>query len=237
MGSAMRSLGLVLVLATSLAAGPVFAKEAPRHGVVAATRELFKAWQDVRRIQRGGATGSELGHARARLTEKRAALCKRLGMAPALQLLKGAFVDGPQELICAVKKHPFRTVAILVGAVGVCTAAGMAGLPIDAIALCASAGLTVKVMASNWHKVTAAFKRHSRTRWRTVGEDLVFPAAAFAAGLGMGAAVEGATQTLGSAAGPLGVGLKSTAQSVDDLVPITEVLGGEHKPAPKHKPH
>jgi hypothetical protein len=216
--------GLLLVVAAIAFARPVVA--APRQGVIVATCELFKAWRAVKHAE-----GAELVRARSHLAHQKAELCKRLSRAPGAQLLRGAFVDGPKALYCEAKKHPLRTAAVLLGAVGLCTAASMAGLPIDTIALWASAGLTAKVIAGNWRKVHAAFKKHSRTRWRLAGQDLVFPAAAFAAGLGMGAAVEGATRAV-NAEGALGLGLKSTAQTVDDLVPITEVLGKPHKGQP-----
>ncbi len=93
----------------------------------------------------------------------------------------------------------------------------------------------MKAIAGNWREVRAAFRKHSRSRWELVGEDVVFPAAAFAAGVGLGAVAEGATQAA-HANGALGVGLRSTAQSVDDLVPLATALGPHDKNAPKKSP-
>ena len=231
----MRNLCWSVVLAASLAAIPALAGERAHHGVFAATCEVVQAWRTVRQLRREGADPTRLARAEARLTARKATFCQRVKAAPAVQLLRGAFVDGPKELFCEVKAHPFRTLGVLAGAVGICTAAGMAGIPIDTIALWGSAALTVKGIAGNWHKVRDAFKRHTRNRWETVGEDVVFPAMAFGAGVGLGAAAESATQAV-NANGALGMGLRSTAQSVDDLVPLTVVLGPHDKNAPKKTP-
>jgi hypothetical protein len=154
-------------------------------------------------------------------------------LGPLAQVLRGTFVDGPKELWRAVRRHPIRTCAVLAGAIGVSTLAGFVGLPIDAIALAASAGLTLKAIHHDWPTVKRAFRAHRANRWRLAGEDLLFPATAFAAGVGMGAVVEGAAGVaeagLGLDSPALAVGLKSTAQSLDDLVPIAAAAGGEQR--------
>lgn len=230
----MRSLCGSLALLACLAT-PVSAAERGPRGVVDATRAVVKAYRALRQLKHENADDVRIARAESHLTATKATFCKRLQASSAVQLLRGAFVEGPKHLWGEVKAHPFRTTAILAGAIGLCTAAGMAGIPIDTIALAASAALTAKAIAGNWHKVRAAFKRHSRSRWELVGEGVVFPAAAFAAGVGLGAVAEGATHAA-HANGALGVGLRSTAQSVDDLVPLATALGPHDKNAPK-KPH
>jgi hypothetical protein len=224
------SLALLACLAT-----PASAAERTQRGVIDATRAVVKAYRAVRQLRREHADAATLERAQARLTATQATFCKRLQASAPVQLLRGAFVEGPKHLWGEVKAHPLRTTAILAGAVGLCTAAGMVGIPIDTIALGTSAALTVKAIAGNWRQVRAAFRRHSRTRWETVGEEVVFPAAAFAAGVGLGAVAEGATHAA-HANGALGVGLRSTAQSVDDLVPLATALGPRDQHAPKKPP-
>jgi len=240
-------LWLVLLLAASSAPAPAAMAASPaakpaspaRPGIVAAARNAWRARGTLHRLQHAaranpadGDLAAQLARARRCYEKSRGTLKHRVCQAPLVQLLKGAFVDGPKDLTVAAKAHPWRTCAIVLGAVGICTVASAAGLPIDVIALGGSGLLTAETVRRRWPEVRAAFRRHQATRWETAGEDIVFPVAAFAAGTGLGLAVEEAAGLADSGAGgALTQGLKSTAQTVDDLVPLVETVDGQPEAA------
>lgn len=236
-------IGAALLLGAGLL-GPPPAHAGP---LLSSFRQARAAHHTLRALERSAAAqpGSPekaalVQRARQNYEARRAIFWKRLKQTPALQVMAGIFVDGPRQTFAHIKAHPLKTGAIVVGAAVITTGAGALGVPVDLIALAASGALALKAAAGKIGVVRAAFHNKRANRWRLLGEEILFPEVAFGAGLAASLAAEAGVAALEEAVPPLrapaaALGAKSTAQVLDDLVPVASTLD-DRPPAERRSP-
>ena len=212
-------------------------------GAARAFLEAHAAHRQLKKLQRAAAANPGdadcsvlVERARRSYESKRTRYHQALKSTPLLQLLAGVFVDGPRDTIGHIRKHPVATAGIVLAAAAITTATGGLGVPVELIAIVASGGLTIKSIADKRNEVRLAFHEERRDRWRTLGEDVIYPPLVFGAGMGASAiaeqgvvALEGAVPALRVPA--LEMGASSTAQLLDDLVPVAAGLDRGNAPS------